>query len=46
LAIVRKIALNLLQAHPEKISIRQKIKSAAWDGAFLLSLVGQFAHMQ
>jgi len=45
-AIVRKIALNLLQAHPEKISIRQKIKSAAWDDTFLLSLVGQFAHMQ
>lgn len=46
LAIVRKIALNLLQAHPEKISIRQKIKSAAWDDTFLLSLIGRFVHMR
>lgn len=46
LAILRKLALNLLQAHPEKISIRQKIKSAAWDDRFLLSLIGQFLHMR
>jgi predicted transposase YbfD/YdcC len=46
LAILRRLALNLLQAHPEKISIRQKIKSAAWDDRFLLSLVGQFVHMR
>jgi predicted transposase YbfD/YdcC len=46
LAVLRKLALNLLRAHPEKISIRQKIKSAAWDDAFLLSLIGQFAHMR
>lgn len=46
LAILRKLALNLLRAHPEKISIRQKIKSAGWDDTFLLSLVGQFAHMR
>jgi predicted transposase YbfD/YdcC len=46
LAILRKLALNLLRAHPEKISIRQKIKSAAWDDTFLLSLIGQLAHMR
>jgi len=46
LAILRKLALNLLRAHPEKISIRQKIKSAAWDDTFLLSLIGAFDHMR
>jgi predicted transposase YbfD/YdcC len=46
LAILRKLALNLLRTHPEKISIRQKIKSAGWNDTFLLSLIGQFAHMR
>jgi predicted transposase YbfD/YdcC len=46
IAVVRKLALNLLRAHPDKISIRQKIKSAAWDETFLLSLISQFAHMR
>lgn len=45
-AILRKLALNLLQAHPEKISVRQKIKSAAWDDTFLLSLLTPLVHMQ
>jgi predicted transposase YbfD/YdcC len=43
LAILRKLALNILRAHPAKFSIRQKIKSAGWDDTFLLSLLG---HMQ
>jgi len=43
LAILRKLALNILQAHPAKFSIRQKIKSAGWDDTFLLSLI---SHMQ
>jgi len=43
LAILRKLALNILRAHPAKFSIRQKIKSAGWDDAFLLSLL---SHMQ
>lgn len=43
LAILRKLALNILRTHPAKFSIRQKIKSAGWDDAFLLSLLG---HMQ
>lgn len=46
LAILRKFALNLLRTHPKKISIRQKIKSAAWNDTFLLSLIGQCAHMR
>lgn len=43
LAILRKLALNILRAHPAKFSIRQKIKSAGWDDTFLLSLL---SHMQ
>ena len=46
LSILRKLALNVLRAHPAKFSIKQKVKSAAWDNAFLLSLIGQFAHMR
>jgi predicted transposase YbfD/YdcC len=41
LAILRKIALNLLTTHPDKASIRRKIKKAGWDDAFLLSLIAQ-----
>lgn len=41
LAILRKLALNLLRAHPSKASIRRKIKRAGWEDAFLLSLLAQ-----
>jgi predicted transposase YbfD/YdcC len=40
IAILRKIALNLLQSHPQKQSIRRKIKRAGWENSFLLSLLG------
>lgn len=43
LALIRKLALNILRKHPDKASIRIKIKRAGWDNAFLLSL---FAHMR
>jgi hypothetical protein len=43
LAILRRLALNVLRAHPAPFSMRQKIKSAAWDDSFLLSL---FSHMR
>lgn len=43
LALLRKIALNLMRMHPEKGSTKGKIKRAAWDDAFLLSLL---AHMR
>jgi predicted transposase YbfD/YdcC len=46
LAILRKLALNLLRLHPAKFSLRQKIKSAGWDDTFLLSLIDQLAHMR
>lgn len=41
LAILRRLALNLLRTHPEPISMRRKINAAAWDDTFLLSLLGQ-----
>jgi len=41
LAIVRKLALNMLRTHPDKASIRRKIKRAGWDDAFLLSMLAQ-----
>ena len=41
IALVRKLALNLLRSDPDKASIRRKIKRAGWDDTFLLSLLGQ-----
>ena len=43
LAIIRKMALNTLRQHPDKGSIKTKIKRAGWDETFLLSL---FGHMR
>lgn len=40
LALLRKLALNILRQNPEKGSIKGKIKRAGWDDAFLLSLLG------
>jgi predicted transposase YbfD/YdcC len=39
LALLRKLALNLIRQHPDKGSIKGKIKRAGWDDAFLLSLL-------
>jgi predicted transposase YbfD/YdcC len=41
LAILRRLALNILRMHPEQISMRRKMNAAAWDDDFLLSLFGQ-----
>jgi predicted transposase YbfD/YdcC len=41
LAILRKLALNMLRSHPDKASIRRKIKHAGWDNTFLLSMLAQ-----
>jgi predicted transposase YbfD/YdcC len=41
LALLRKLALNMLRSHPDKASIRRKIKKAGWDDAFLISMLGQ-----
>ncbi len=40
IALLRKLALNILRQHPEKASIKVKIKRAGWDDTFLLSLLG------
>jgi predicted transposase YbfD/YdcC len=41
LAVLRKLALNILRSHPHKASLRRKVKRAGWDDAFLLSLFAQ-----
>jgi predicted transposase YbfD/YdcC len=43
LAILRGLALNVLRAHPSRMSMRQKVKRAGWDEAFLLSML---SHMR
>jgi predicted transposase YbfD/YdcC len=43
LAVLRRLALNLVRSHPDRISMRQKVKRAGWDDAFLLDLL---AHMR
>jgi len=40
LALIRRLALNIIRGHPEKASIKGKIKRAGWDDAFLTSLLG------
>lgn len=40
LALLRKLALNILRSHPAKGSIKGKIKRAGWNEPFLLSLLG------
>ena len=43
LAIMRRLALNVIRSHPDPTSMRQKIKRAGWDDSFLL---GVLAHMR
>jgi predicted transposase YbfD/YdcC len=43
LAILRQFAINIIRAHPAAISMRQKVKRAGWDDAFLLDLL---SHMR
>jgi len=43
LAILRRLALNLLRAHPDRKSINLKIKRAGWDEAFLIQVL---SHMR
>jgi len=40
MAVLRKLALNVLRSHPYKASIRRKIKHAGWNDSFLLELLG------
>jgi predicted transposase YbfD/YdcC len=39
LAILRRFAINIIRSHPERASMRQKVKRAGWDDAFLLDLI-------
>lgn len=39
LAILRRLALNIVRCHPDRISLRQKIKRAGWDDAFLRDIL-------
>lgn len=41
LALLRRLALNLLQRDPRKLSIRAKIKRAGWCDDYLSSLLAQ-----
>jgi predicted transposase YbfD/YdcC len=41
LALLRRLALNILQHDPHRAPIRRKIKRAGWDDAYLLTLLGQ-----
>jgi predicted transposase YbfD/YdcC len=43
LAIMRRLALNILRAHPDSASLRRKIKRAGWDNAFLMAAI---SHMR
>lgn len=43
LATFRRLALNILRTHPDRASIRRKIKRSGWDDAFLLSML---SHMR
>lgn len=43
LAILRKIALNILRQSNDKASLRRRVKKAGWDDHFLLSLL---SHMR
>src|SRR5919198_503403 len=43
LAILRRLALNILRSHPDRASIRRKIKRAGWDDAFLMAIL---SHMR
>jgi predicted transposase YbfD/YdcC len=43
LALIRKLATNFIRQHPDKASIKVKIKRAGWDDTFLTALL---AHMR
>jgi predicted transposase YbfD/YdcC len=40
LAILRRLAINIVRSHPAPMSMRQRIKAAGWDDSFLLGLIG------
>jgi predicted transposase YbfD/YdcC len=43
LAILRRLALNIIRSHPARASLRQKVKRAGWDDDFLCDIL---SHMR
>jgi predicted transposase YbfD/YdcC len=43
LAILRRMAIDILESHPENISVARKMKRASWSKDYLFNL---FAHMR
>ena len=43
LAILHRLAINIIRSHPDPISMRQKIKRAAWEDGYLLAIL---SHMR
>ena len=41
LALLRRLALNVLRGDVDKTSVRGKIKKAGWQDQYLLNLLGQ-----
>ena len=41
LAVLRHMALNILNSQKSKISTRRKVKRAGWNNAFLANLLAQ-----
>ena len=39
-AILRRIAINVVRMDPAPLSMRQKLKTAAWDDSYLLKVLG------
>ena len=46
LALLRKLALNLVRLEPSKGSIRGKLKRAVWDNDYLVIILSQFTKIQ
>lgn len=43
LAILHRLAINIIRNHPDPVSMRQKIKRAAWEDSYLVAIL---THMQ
>jgi len=44
LAVLRHMALNVMQKDQSKGSLRSKLKRAGWDNAYLATLIALFCH--
>ena len=40
LAILRRLALNIAREHPDKMSMRAKLKRAGWQESFMFEMLG------